>query len=420
MILPTDNLSGTQIANKFRARLIKTKGAFSLGKKKAANGEYQIIDLFCGCGGLSAGFEAFGQRCGGFKLVGAADLDEVATATYAENLPIKPLVADLSAVARSKTSGDLIDMFGINPDKPLIVIGGPPCQGFSAHRKKHGDTDDSRNGLVIAFATIAVRLQPEFIIFENVPEVLSKKNWALFKQLSRILKNNGYNVRAQVHNLASFGVPQDRFRALIIARKSWFKMPSFILRREEYRTVRDAIEHLAHVKPGEVGKDSMHFCAGHKQSTIDVIKAVPKNGGSRPVGVGPKCLQRVDGFRDVYGRMYWDRPANTITANSRNPAGGRYVHPEQNRGLTVREAALLQGFPKDYLFAGSFDEKFRQIGNAVPPIFAAMLAASIWENLMLNSNESNTEDCSLDLSEPLSNSFSSGIAGRKNYRPILR
>lgn len=197
-------------------------------------------------------------------------------------------------------------------------------------------------------------------------------------------------------------------------------MPKSLLGKNEYRTVRDAIGALESVKPGEVKSDPMHFCAGHKKTTIDVIKAVPKNGGSRPPGVGPKCLQKVDGFRDVYGRMYWDRPSNTITANSRNPAGGRYVHPDQNRGLTVREAALLQGFPLDYTFAGSFDDKFRQIGNAVPPLFAAMLASSIWDSIFSETCSCEPEELAADQSEPLSNSFSSGIAGRKNYRSLIK
>ena len=215
-----------------------------------------------------------------------------------------------------------------------------------------------------------------------------------------------------MHNLAHFGVPQERFRALVIASKLKLGPPAPLVSRNNFRTVRDTILHLPPVKPGQIGRDAMHFCASHKTSTIKVIEAVPKNGGNRPKGIGPRCLQEVDGFRDVYGRLYWDRPANTITANSRNPAGGRFVHPEQDRGLTVREAALLQGFPSNFVFEGSFDEKFRQIGNAVPPLFACFLAASVWESItsptgqLLHSYE-------FDVHSPLSNSYSSGIAGRK-------
>ncbi len=125
-------------------------------------------------------------------------------------------------------------------------------------------------------------------------------------------------------------------------------------------------------------------------------------------------MDRVDGFRDVYGRMYWDRPANTITAYARNPASGRYVHPHQNRGLTVREAALLQGFPLRFRFEGPFDHRFLQIGNAVPPIFSAYLAAHLLGELRSPSPPSLSNlDGVIEVCSPTSNSFSSGIAGRK-------
>lgn len=131
----------------------------------------------------------------------------------------------------------------------------------------------------------------------------------------------------------------------------------------------------------------MHYTAGHKESTIATIRAVPKDGGSRPDDVGPECLRRAkirNGravYEDVYGRLFWDKPAITLTAYARNPASGRYIHPEQDRGLSVREAALLQSFPRNYEFTGSLDEKFRQIGNAVPPAFAAFLAAHIMDQM---------------------------------------
>lgn len=136
-----------------------------------------------------------------------------------------------------------------------------------------------------------------------------------------------------------------------------FLLPVGFLSPGEYKTVRDAISNLPVVAAGVAPpNDPMHKSASHKQSTIDVIKQVPHNGGNRPIGVGPKCLDKIKGFSDVYGRLYWDKPSITITHYARNPASGRYTHPEQNRGLTAREAALLQSFPFGFEFTGKFDD----------------------------------------------------------------
>lgn len=161
----------------------------------------------------------------------------------------------------------------------------------------------------------------------------------------------------------------------------------------------------------------MHYSAGHSRSTINTIRQVPKDGGSRPPHAGPECLRRAakrNGravYEDVYGRLSWDRPAITVTAYARNPASGRFVHPEQDRGLTVREAALLQGFPSDYWFSGSLDQRFRQIGNAVPPAFAAFLATHLLGELMAEPLHVSSFDPGI--SEPVGPSFSRLIPALK-------
>ena len=130
--------------------------------------------------------------------------------------------------------------------------------------------------------------------------------------------------------------------------------------------------------PGKADpKDALHRCSAHKQSTIEVIASVPHDGGSRPVGVGPQCLDKVKGFYDVYGRLSWDKPSITITQYARNPASGRFSHPEQDRGLTIREAARLQSFPDGYKWHGSLGENFKQIGEAVPPLLSLAMASQI-------------------------------------------
>jgi DNA (cytosine-5)-methyltransferase 1 len=232
--------------------------------------------------------------------------------------------------------------------------------------------------------------------------------------VKEFLESSGYQVRAHIHDLAGFGVPQHRFRALVIASKKRIAMPRAFLTGGNFVTVRQAIGYLPAVRPGmRCDDDAMHYCTRHNASTINTIKQVPKNGGRRPPGVGPKCLQNVDGFRDVYGRMFWDRPANTITAYSRNPASGRYVHPSQHRGLTIREAALLQGFPRDYAFEGPFDDRFSQIGNAVPPPFGCFVAAHLLGEWLSASPAASDAGSGLEVTRPTTNSFSSGIAGRK-------
>jgi DNA (cytosine-5)-methyltransferase 1 len=256
---------------------------------------------------------------------------------------------------------------------------------------------------------------------ENVPEMLAKKHWAHFEEWQSKLRNAGYNIKVAIHNLAEFGVPQERFRTLVIAAK-WkhFAMPRGFLTYSEFRTVKEAIAHLPPLEAGGADTlDPMHITSKHRSSTVDLIRLIPKDGGSRkslPRGIGPTCWEGVDGFRDVYGRLWWDRPAVAITARCRTPSCGRFVHPEQDRGLSVREAGLLQGFPEDAFFVGPFDDKFKQIGNAVSPQFAQFIAEHL-ANEWLADHDDPTRDASEKILElPLTKSFSSAIAHIKQAR----
>jgi DNA (cytosine-5)-methyltransferase 1 len=189
--------------------------------------------------------------------------------------------------------------------------------------------------------------------------------------------------------------------------------------RARFNTVRKSIGQLPAVRAGEnCPVDQMHYSAGHIPSTLATIRAVPKDGGNRPPDVGPDCPRRGKDrqgkamYEDVYGRPFWDRPAITITAYARNPASGRFLHPEQDRALSVREAALLQGFPPDYWFSGSLDQRFRQIGNAVPPTFASYLACHIVGELL--SHEDNAGGASAQgIARPVGESFSRMIPALK-------
>ncbi|WP_020475464.1 DNA cytosine methyltransferase [Zavarzinella formosa] len=374
----------------------------------------QVLDFFCGCGGMSAGFAAAGV----FRVLGGVDINADALATFDRNINGRGMIRDIRELEADPAKLDeLLADVGYDPSKPLVLIGCAPCQGFSSHRKKHWGVEDRRNSLVAVFCQIAARLNPVAVVMENVPEMLSLKYWDDFTAGRQTLEQAGYVVRQQIYNLAAFGVPQQRFRSLVLAMRRDFSLPRPLLEPDDYRTVRDAIGELPSVMAGETDPaDPMHRSATHRASTLETIRAVPKNGGSRPAGVGPACLDQVRGFYDVYGRLSWDQPSITITHYARNPASGRYVHPEQDRGLTIREAAILQGFPRGFEFHGTFDAVFKQIGEAVPPMFSAAVAAHLAIELSSppRSEAERLADEIPSIESPVSSSFSSVIAGLKN------
>ena len=384
---------------------------------KRTEGPIDLIDMFSGCGGMSTGFAAANALIPSYRLAMAVDIEPDANATYAENLGVQPECLNIAELAENpRALKRAVRRSGRRRGNPLVLIGCAPCQGFSSHRNQER-ASDTRNNLFVAFAKIAGLLQPDAVVVENVPELLTDRYWDYLVAARQILMRHGYQVHVGVHNMADFGVPQERFRVLLLAMKQPFALPEPILERSAYRTVRWAIERLPRIRPGEIHhSDSMHYTAGHRASTIETIRAVPPDGGSRPAGTGPESLRRIEArqgraaYEDVYGRLSWDRPSVTVTAYARNPASGRYIHPEQHRGLSVREAALLQGFPSTFSFVGSLDERFRQIGNAVPPPFAAFLAVHIMGELLAEplSTQPNT-----GINRPIGSSFSRLIPALK-------
>lgn len=381
------------------------------------NNPIQLIDFFSGAGGTSLGFAALNRVIPAIKMLGGCDINEVSAATYSHNFGTPCIHEDITTIAFEDGKLDeLLKKIGYDSDKPTIMIGCAPCQGFSSHRKKHwNEEDDVRNSLVMAFAEIVKKVQPEVIIMENVPEFLSTRYWKYFSAAKKCYEENGYVVKETIYNAAAFGVPQERFRSIVIGMKKDFALPKGYLMPSEYKTVRDAIAHLPVVSAGVAApNDPMHKSAAHKKSTIEVIKQVPHDGGNRPLGVGPKCLDRIKGFSDVYGRLFWDKPSITITHYARNPASGRYTHPEQDRGLTAREAAILQSFPNGFEFCGKSDDIYRQIGEAVPPMLSSAIAASVLIELLSKTpTETELAEAPKSITEPVSSSYSSVIAGIK-------
>ena len=380
--------------------------------KMAIQGPVDFVDFFSGCGGMSSGFHKVGLETGYFRWMGAFDIDEHANKTYEKNFGHKPVALDLSRDPIRQVKSILLKN-GHRRTTPLIVIGCAPCQGFSSHKKKDKRID-ARNSLVSKFAEIATSLKPHFIIMENVPDLLARKHFHHFARFHEVLKKAGYRISADIINMAEFGVPQERHRAVIIASRIYDPLlPLPLVSRPNFKTVRQAIVHLPILSPqgGADAIDLMHRTSNHKPQTIEIIKRVPQNGGSRPKGVGPSCLDKVDGFYDVYGRLSWDKPAITITARCRTPSCGRFAHPEQNRGLSIREAALLQGFPVEFYFEGPFDDCYKQIGNAVPPLFSLALAKHL--HAFMKGNNSSGRHGAINFTNSEFESYSISIAHKK-------
>ena len=192
----------------------------------------QIIDFFSGAGGTSLGFASVNSVIPAFKMLGGCDINAISAQTYSRNYDTPLINEDIRSLAHDPQKlHELLIRIGYDPQKPTILIGCAPCQGFSSHRKKHwNEEEDVRNSLVIAFAEIVEQIKPDAIIMENVPEFLSKRYWHYFSAAKNRFEKNGYTVKQNIYNAAMFGVPQERFRSIVIAMKKEFLMPVGIFR----------------------------------------------------------------------------------------------------------------------------------------------------------------------------------------------
>lgn len=341
-----------------------------------------VVDFFCGAGGVSTGLTTASDELVRFHIVEGIDNDPHCAATYRLMVGASCDTIDILALSRSpKAIAAKIRAWGLERFDHVLLVGCSPCQGFAAHRKSVGG-EDSRRNLFQAFCRIAAVVKPDAILMENVPDLFAADHWKHYQAGHDLLTKGGYKIRSGIYNFAGFGLPQERFRAVVMAFRDDFELPNAPLTPDCYRTVRDAIGHLRPLASGEADpSDPMHVASSHRQSTLETLRRVPKDGGNRPMGVGPACLDRTrakhGGYTDVYGRLAWGKPSVTVTARCRTPSCGRYAHPEQDRGLTTREAALLQGFPPSYVFVGPFDDGFKQVGNAVSPLVAGQLGSFI-------------------------------------------
>lgn len=347
-----------------------------------------VVDFFSGCGGVSLGFSETRSTYESFNVLGGIDIEHDALETYRANLGARAFREDVRAIAENpdRLNELLPDLAEARREVGLVFIGCAPCQGFSAHRKKD-DRDDQRNNLMLDFAKICAYHLPDFVVMENVPEILKGRFSHYYRAAKTEFERAGYTVTEGILDLSLFGVPQRRKRAVAFASLGTpVTIPKPPLRPADVRTVRDAIAHLRPLRSGESDPyDVAHRAPRHIPRILAKIEKIPADGGDRrslPKAEQLACHQDVDegatpGFTDVYGRLRWDAPSVTITAKSSTPSCGRFLHPEQHRNITPREAAILQGFPHTFEFRGSFVNQYRQIGEAVPPLFSRFLAKAI-------------------------------------------
>ena len=338
---------------------------------KAVHRRPRAIDLFAGCGGLTLGLSK-----AGFRVIGAIELGDTAAAAYRLNHPIVRL---WNRDIRRVSVADVLRKLRLKRGRLDLLAGCPPCQGFSNIRSRNGRrrVKDHRNGLIRDFVRFVRVLAPKVVMFENVPGLATKRR---FKEFCSQLRGLGYHLHWSILDAANYGVPQRRRRLILIASKGW-AIP-FGEEARTTRTVRDAIGTLV---PPRSSRDPHHAYVAESRRSERIrklIAMVPKDGGSRTdltkrIWLG--CHKRCNGFKDVYGRMSWGKVAPTITAGCLNPSKGRFLHPTRNRPITVREASLLQAFPRTYRFpAGCGSYALAElVGNALPPEFVRRHALSI-------------------------------------------
>lgn len=333
------------------------------------------IDLFCGCGGMTEGLKQ-----AGYDVVWGVDIAEKPLLVYRLN---HGDVSTLRGDIRDVDCRNLMDELSLRQGNLDMLAACPPCQGFSSIRTRNRSESvpDERNDLVHEVYRFARAFLPKAVMLENVPGLSRDSRFTTFV---KEMENLGYKGEWKIVDVADSGVPQRRKR-LIYA--SGLHAPVRIMNLELPRmTVRGAISSLP--VPGGSG-DELHDLPENRSARIRrLIAQIPHDGGGRhqlPDEYVLPCHRRnPSGFNDVYGRMAWDKPAPTITGGCASPSKGRFLHPEQNRCISLREAALLQGFPADYDFSVQTMAKHeiaRMIGNALPAPFIRAHAESIMGEL---------------------------------------
>lgn len=347
----------------------------------------RVIDLFAGVGGLSLGFEKKG-----FDVVLANEYDaSIATSYIANHKNTKMIVGDI-------TSLDLEDTFGKLAGTIDVVIGGPPCQGFS-QKGQRKTIHDERNYLFKYYVSVVELVNPKYFVMENVPNLLTAEGGYFRREIEELFNKLGYSLEYGVLNASDYGVPQNRRRAVIIGKLDG-DAPKLPVPKRNKVTIWDAISDLAYLESGEgseeqeykypaesdyekmLRKDSSklfnHRATKHSPLALERLALIPPNAGRE---VLPEEHLTKSIYSGTWTRMKKDEISVTITTRFDTPSSGKFTHPYLDRAITVREAARIQSFPDTFRFIGNKGSQMKQVGNAVPPKLAAAIASVIMKDI---------------------------------------
>ena len=367
------------------------------------NKKLKVIDLFSGVGGLSYGF----AHDDNFEIVAANEILPNMAKAYSLNHPTAKVYAeDIKDFNAEKIEKDL----NIKPSDIDIIVGGPPCQAYSTVGKRL--IDDPRGKLFQECHRVLKEFSPKLFLFENVKGLLSMQGGELLKTIISLFESLGYKVQYKLLNAADYGAPQIRERVVIIGSKlkTDFQYPEpthynpeekpnlFNKKLKPYLTLEEAISDLPFIKSNEESfeyysepqndfqkfmrknatiKLMDHNSPNNNENLVKIMELLPDGGTPENL---PDELRPTSGFKNTYCRLWWKRPATTITRNLSTPSSSRCIHPKAPRPLTTREGARIQCFPDDYQFFGSRGDRNLQIGNAVPTFLSHALVKSILDN----------------------------------------
>ena len=335
----------------------------------------EVVDLFCGVGALSHGL-----KLAGCNILAGYDLDARCRYAFEQNNDSKFYTRDVGKLLPSEIAAHF------SGNVPSILAGCAPCQPFSTYKQRYAE--DPQWELVTKFAELAAAVKPDFVTMENVPSLLRHRGGAVYAKFKNILEDAGYNVKKTIAKCELFGVPQKRRRLVVLASRKG-ELPELKPNETAGITVRQAIAELPKIAAGKAHSDDpLHVAAALSEVNIKRIQASKPGGTWRDwdESLRADCHRKASGktYSGVYARMVWDQPSPTMTTQCFGYGNGRFGHPEQDRAISLREAAILQSFPPDYVFLKpgekvGFKEVGRWIGNAVPVRLAEEIGRLIVE-----------------------------------------
>ena len=347
----------------------------------------KVIDLFAGVGGMSLGFEN-----AGFEVILANEYDAAIAAAYEKNhKKTKMICGDITKLDLNKT-------FLNYKGKVDVIIGGPPCQGFS-QKGQRKTIHDERNFLFKYYVEVVKLVKPKYFVMENVPNLLTAECGYFWTEIEALFNSLGYQLKKGILNASDYGVPQNRRRAVIIGKFGEIA-PDLPTPKSESVTIWDAISDLAYLKSGE-GEETQnyrnepqseyqkklrsgstmlynHVATKHSPLALERLAMIPPNAGKE---VLPEEHLTKSIYSGTWTRMRKDEISVTITTRFDTPSSGKFTHPFLDRAITVREAARIQSFPDSFQFVGNKGSQMKQVGNAVPPLLAGAIAEVIMNDI---------------------------------------